>query len=70
MRTWSVSWKDAAGAFANVILAWQVGDVAGWIKALTALLEVRFLEVEAHGLATEPLSKGWPNLQVPGLRLD
>lgn len=43
--------KDAAEAFAKATLARQVGDVAGLIKALNALLDVRFLEVEAHGLA-------------------
>ena len=43
--------KGAAEAFAQVTLARQVGDVARLIKALNALLDVRFLEVEAHGLA-------------------
>jgi hypothetical protein len=43
--------KDAAEAFAKVTLARQVDDVAGLIKALNALLDLRFLEVEAHGLA-------------------
>jgi hypothetical protein len=54
--------KDAAEAFAKATLARQVGDVAGLIKALNALLDVRFLEVEAHGLAMSAYKRVGDNL--------
>ncbi|MEJ2736177.1 MAG: DUF4919 domain-containing protein [Anaerolineae bacterium] len=54
--------KDAAEAFAKVTLARQVGDVAGLIRALNALLDVRFLEVEAHGLAMSAYKRVGDNL--------